>query len=123
MRCPSRRQIAVVLAALLLAGCTYSGPRSPELRWLEGGRPAYPAGARAEGAEGHVVVEYRVDEEGRVQDARVIESSPPGVFDGAALAAIRSWRYRPFDDGTGPREVDGVRSRFDFRLGEAYPGL
>lgn len=114
---------ALLAAVLLLAGCTASGPRTPELQWLEGGRPSYPAGARADGVQGYVVLEYRVDEEGRVTAPRVVESVPPGVFDAAALGAIRSWRYRPWDDGSGPRAVDGIRSRFDFRLGEAYPGL
>ena len=37
-----------------------------------------------------------------------------GVVDGAGVV---------FDDGAGVRSVDGVRSRFDFQLGEAYPGL
>jgi len=113
----------VVLAVVLLAGCAGVLEREPQLRWLEGGRPAYPASAKAAGVEGYAVVEYRVDVEGRVRDPRVVESVPAGVFDASALAAIRSWRYQPFDDGAGVRAVDGVRSRFDFQLGEAYPGL
>ena len=112
-----------VACAVLLAGCAGVMEREPQLRWLEGGRPAYPSAAKAAGVEGHAVVEYRVDLEGRVRDPRIVESVPEGVFDAAALAAIRSWRYQPFDDGAGVRSVDGVRSRFDFLLGEAYPGL
>ncbi len=114
---------ATLLALLLsLAGCAATG-RGPELQWLEGARPTYPAAARADGIEGYVVLEYRVTEDGRVEMPRVVEASPPGVFDGVALTAIRSWRYRPWDEGEGPRAVEGVRSRFDFRLGEAYQGL
>ena len=112
-----------LLGVVLLAGCAGVLEREPQLRWLEEGRPAYPAAAKAAGVEGHAVVEYRVDVEGRVRDPRIVESVPEGVFDAAALAAIRSWRYQPFDDGAGVRSVDGVRSRFDFQLGEAYPGL
>lgn len=111
------------LALLLgLTGCSTTG-RAPELQWLQGARPTYPAAARADGVEGYVVLEYRVSEAGEVEAPRVVESSPPGVFDGVALAAIRSWRYRPWKDEGGVRAVDGVRSRFDFRLGEAYRGL
>lgn len=114
---------AVALALLLgVAGCATSGG-VPPLQWLEGARPTYPAAARADRIQGYVVLEYRVTAAGTVAEPRVVESSPPGVFDGVALAAIRSWRYRPFEDGGGVRAVEGVRSRFDFRLGEAYQGL
>lgn len=113
------RRISWVALLLCATGCV-STDDAPELQWLEGARPTYPAAARAEGIEGHVVLEYRVSEAGTVEAPRVVESSPPGVFDDVALAAIRSWRYRPRDRGEGPLPVEGVRSRFEFRLGEAY---
>ena len=122
MNARSRRVVCLLVLAILAAGCASSGG-APPLQWLEGARPTYPAAARADGVEGHVVLEYRVTADGTVEAPRVVESSPPGVFDGVALAAVRSWRYRPFDDGSGPRAVEGVRSRLEFRLGEAYPGL
>ncbi len=55
--------------------------------------PEYPAGARAQGVEGSVTVEFAVTAFGQVEDARVVESSPVGVFDGSALAAVQRWRY------------------------------
>ena len=57
------------------------------------------------------------------QEQIKVDKAMSAAVDAAALAAIRSWRYQPFDDGAGVRSVDGVRSRFDFQLGEAYPGL
>lgn len=118
----SLRAATLFTVLLALGGCSATGS-APELQWLEGARPSYPAAARADRIEGHVVLEYRVSETGRVEAPRVVESVPAGVFDGVALAAIRSWRYRPWDEGDGPQAVEGVRSRFDFRLGEAYRGL
>jgi protein TonB len=44
---------------------------------------------------GYVVLQYTVAENGRVTDVEVVESSPTGVFDGAAQAAVRKWIYEP----------------------------
>lgn len=58
-------------------------------------RPDYPQEARRQGIEGHVRLRLRIDEEGRVHAAEVLDSAPPGVFDMAALAAFQSARYTP----------------------------
>lgn len=109
---------------LVLGGCAMTGSRpSDELQWLEGARPVYPAEARAEGIEGVVVVEYRVSAEGEVLEPRVVRARPPGVFDQAALNAVRTWRYRPYRPAGEAVEVPGVRSTLRFQLGEAYEEL
>ena len=56
-------------------------------------QPEYPALAVASKMEGVVNLEAIVDQEGRVESVRVLRS--PGVFDDAALAAVRQWRYSP----------------------------
>lgn len=106
------------IAVVLLTGCAASGGGGAELRWLEGAPPVYPPAARAEGIEGVVLVEYRVDAEGRVRAPRVVRAEPPGVFDAAALDAVRSWRYRPWRRDGRPVPVEGVQSTLRFRLGE-----
>jgi protein TonB len=53
--------------------------------------PVYPA--RAGGQPGEVVVEVKVTASGAVGDARIVESEPRGLFDQAALDAVRRWRY------------------------------
>jgi len=40
-----------------------------------------------------VLVEIRIDAEGRLADARVVRSLRP--FDEAALSAVRQWTFRP----------------------------
>jgi protein TonB len=55
--------------------------------------PEYPALAVHSRMEGVVILEAIVDEEGRVESVRVLRS--PGVFDQAALNAVRQWRYSP----------------------------
>jgi periplasmic protein TonB len=113
------RLVPLLLAVVLLAGCA---AQDRPLQLLSGAGPVYPPEARAEGVEGYVVVRYDVDDEGRVLNARVVESSPDGVFDQAAVRAVSSWRFRPAEQAGERRSVDGLQSRLDFRLkgGESY---
>lgn len=60
--------------------------------------PRYPPSAAARGVEGFVVVRLLIDRSGRVRRARVVRADPPGVFEEAALAALRAWRFRPARD-------------------------
>jgi protein TonB len=36
-----------------------------------------------------------VTTDGTVTNAEIIESVPPGIFDEAALTAVRTWRFQP----------------------------
>ncbi len=62
---------------------------------IEAPAPAYPDSARQAGLEGKVVLVIVVDEQGRVIEARVFRAEPPGVFEQAALEAVRKWRFEP----------------------------
>lgn len=57
--------------------------------------PEYPSKALSQKISGAVTVEYTVDGNGDTRDARVIESTPPGIFDRAALSAVKHWHYNP----------------------------
>ena len=111
------RRTVPALAAILVtvAGC--AGPSRP-LQLLSGADLVYPDQARAAGVEGVVRVRYDVTVAGRVVNAEVDAADPAGVFDAAALALVRSWRFRPaVEDGelvAAPARVSEVR----FQLGD-----
>src|SRR5262245_38781283 len=67
--------------------------------------PAYPFGALTRGIEGSVLLEYSVDARGRVVSPRVVEATPPGVFERAALHALARWRYQPHGGAARPMKV------------------
>jgi TonB family protein len=67
--------------------------------------PQYPDSALDDRISGSVTVQYVVDKKGRTRDVRVIQSSPPGVFDRATTSAIQGWRYRPAKYNGQPVEV------------------
>lgn len=64
-----------------------------EPRKLKDVAPAYPATALAAGISGMVIIEAVISRDGTVANARVIQGVPE--LDGAALAAVRQWLYRP----------------------------
>ena len=57
--------------------------------------PTYPARARKKGTTGEVRLSLLVGVDGRVRDVRVLSADPPGVFDDAAIAAVKQWTYTP----------------------------
>lgn len=56
--------------------------------------PIYPAAAKASGLTGEVLVEFVVDEQGRVLHARVVKSSS-SIFEAPTLKAVERWRFEP----------------------------
>jgi TonB family protein len=71
--------------------------------------PEYPRQALDKEVGGEVRVKYTVDTDGRVKDVAVTASSPAGVFDEVALAAVRRWRFRPYEvDGQPVEAISGT---------------
>ncbi|MBE4750413.1 energy transducer TonB [Corallococcus sp. ZKHCc1 1396] len=55
--------------------------------------PEYPSDARSKGQEGLVILKGVVEVDGRVTGLKVMRGDEP--FASAALAAVRTWRFRP----------------------------
>ncbi|MEM1228893.1 MAG: energy transducer TonB [Pseudomonadota bacterium] len=110
----TRSVLSVLAAVALLAGCVAPANHGPQL--LSGAGPQYPPQARAAGIEGRVTVAYGISVDGRVINARVVAAEPAGLFEEAALAAVRSWRYRAARSQGRAVAVPQVTSNVDFRL-------
>jgi protein TonB len=57
--------------------------------------PRYPPEAARRKLSGQVQVEFTVGTDGSITSARVVDASPPRVFDREALAAVKRWRFQP----------------------------
>ncbi|MEP6484937.1 MAG: TonB family protein [Rudaea sp.] len=57
--------------------------------------PVYPEQAMAAHVEGNVELEFSVSASGTVSDIRTVKARPAGIFDAAAKAALREWRFAP----------------------------
>jgi TonB family protein len=65
--------------------------------------PEYPSDARAQRAQGTIVLQALIGTDGRVKDLRAI-SGPP-VLQKSAIDAVSRWRYRPYLLSGSPVEV------------------
>ena len=76
--------------------------------------PTYPDQALKEGLSGSVTVDFTVDVTGQPTEPRIVDSTPPGVFDQAALEALAHWRYEPYRlEGVPTAIPETVVFRFD----------
>ena len=57
--------------------------------------PDYPQSALDHHVAGSVILSFTVDTKGETRDVQVLQSTPPGTFDRAAMAAVKRWRYQP----------------------------
>lgn len=78
--------------------------------------PIYPERARTRGLEGYVDLSFTVLENGVVADVLVVDSQPGGVFDRAAVKAVKKWRYRPQIVNGEPVVTENIETRMTFKL-------
>jgi protein TonB len=108
--------LPVRLNAARQGGGSFSSdsPMSPPIA-LRIGRPAFPEISRRHGQEGTVLLELRVDANGRVADIRVLESSGFRALDEAAMQGLRESAFRPAQRGGLP-VAGSLTTAVHFRL-------
>ncbi|AMN48241.1 hypothetical protein ACG33_14270 [Steroidobacter denitrificans] len=79
--------------------------------------PIYPESALKRGIEGWIELTFTVTPNGSVNDIEVRNASPAGVFDDAAIRAVRSWRFVPVT-----HNGEKIAQRAMVRLRFALPG-
>jgi bla regulator protein BlaR1 len=90
-----------------------------ELTPLHIRQPIYPQAALLHGEQGQVVIEFELAGDGTLQDMRVVQSEPVGIFDQAALRAMRGWKYPAPAAATGTQRY---RQTMIFVLNAALAG-
>jgi TonB family protein len=109
-----------VLAVQQLAPSKSRGPAdaaalAPSLKRLRAPSPDYPVAALTQHLAGSVTLEFTVNTSGEPRDIHVVEATPPGVFDQAAINAVKHWRYAPLLVDGAVVEVP-VKTRMRFEL-------
>ena len=66
---------------------------NPAPRKVKHVNPVYPAAAREKKITGMVILEARIEADGRILEARVLRSIPE--LDDAALEAVKQWEFTP----------------------------
>lgn len=82
-------------------------------------KPKYPRAAIIAGTEGWVLLEVDVEEDGSVDNVRVVDGEQRNLFASEAKRAVEQWKYRPFLDTAGrPTKKLAHQVRVDFKLNE-----
>lgn len=71
------------------------GFKGRELVPLSTARPQMPQWACEKGIRGWVEVVFTVMPNGRVQNVRIVDAQPRGVYEAAAIESISNWIYEP----------------------------
>lgn len=82
---------------------------------ISSARPRYPRSAATRGIEGWVELIFVITGEGRVSNIRVLDASPRGIFEDAAVAAMTRWLYPPYRVNGKPVAREATQL-FRFRL-------
>ncbi len=86
--------------------------QSPKAVWQS--PMVYPPRARAKGIEGYVVFSLLIGITGEIEQVKIVESYPNGVFDEVAKQGINSWRFEPAQyQGQSVKSWAKQRIRFD----------
>ena len=76
-------------------------------------KPNYPQAALERGTEGWVDLVFTVRTDGTISEVSVTAAEPAGIFEQAAMAAVRRWRYEPVrKDGRAVEQRARLRLRF-----------
>lgn len=78
--------------------------------------PKYPDDLLDAGIEGSSMIDFLVDEKGRVKDIKITYSSHPD-FDTASVKCIKKWRFAPIMKEGKPVKA-WLRQIFMFKVGE-----
>jgi len=113
----ARDRAAAAAAAAAAPPVSAAGPAAqPEFLPAKPLKPlsaVYPPKALESGKAGYVIVEFMLDSKGRANQAKVIEASPPGIFDAAAVAAVTGGRYDT--SALGGEKARRTRVRISFK--------
>ena len=75
--------------------------------------PLFPPDASRRGIDGWVDLQFAVNTDGSVGELTIVGAQPVGIFEQAALDAVRHWHYQPvMRDGRAVSQRARVRVRF-----------
>lgn len=81
--------------------------------------PNYPLSAAQNQIEGYVELLFTITETGSVEGPKVIDSSPPEIFDEHAIKAILNYKFIPAREGGQPVRQEATQ-RIEFKIPDEY---
>lgn len=92
------KKLVTLLASVLFTGAVFAAdgaeqPAREMVPVLKKVAPVYPEMAHRKGLSGYVLVEYKLNENGRATDIEVVEAKPKRVFSKAAVRALKRSKF------------------------------
>ncbi len=96
-------RLVLLYITMLGAASVYAASDAPDTKPtpIRTPQPEYPAELRALNVEGTVVLALSIDEKGDVS-ACVVNKSSDKRLEGAAIEAVRKWRFQPATKNKAP---------------------
>lgn len=94
-----------------------------EAQPLERVHPKFPFSMAKVGKEGWVRISFVIDEQGKVVDPIIHDSSGSKSFEKATIAAVKQWQYSPATVNGKPVEQCDSKVQFDFKLSGDRKGV
>lgn len=109
----------VVFAAVLVCSTSYAkdwaqldcGPNFGPVKQVA---PAYPKRARQRGVEGHIIMNFNITTEGKVEGISVVEGKQ--AFARAATRALSETEFKPCVENGAVTALNNVSIKYDFNL-------
>ena len=99
---PAAQHVAAAPRPATQAAAPVAAPNEVLPKPVQAPAPKYPQAGK--GQSGYVVLQFMVNVDGSTSSVEVLDSSPKGLFEDAAMHAVHSWIF-------APDTVDGVRQR------------
>lgn len=96
-------------------GSAAAPSETQEARLIQHVAADYPPEAARKGVEGSVDVSFTISPQGKVNDITVTSAVPSDIFNRAAIAAVRRWKYEPKTVNGVPVEAH-QQLRLQFKL-------
>jgi TonB family protein len=96
-------------------GSAAAPSETQEARLIQHVAADYPPEAARKGVEGSVDVSFTISPQGKVSDITVTSAVPSDIFNRAAIAAVRRWKYEPKTVNGVPVEAH-QQLRLQFKL-------
>ena len=96
-------------------GSAAAPPDTQEPRLIQHVAADYPPEAARKGVEGSVDVSFTISPQGKVSEVIVTSAVPSDIFNRAAIAAVRRWKYEPKTINGVPVEAH-QQLRLQFKL-------
>ncbi len=78
--------------------------------------PDYPRNAMKKRQTGWVIVAYTVNESGKLEDIRIVDEYPKGLFSESALAATGQFEFSPYMSQGTPTRIPNAWNLFTYEL-------